>query len=109
MSFDPRRRQLLKTLVVAASTLPFASRLGPAFAAGAVPVDEALFPQWLASGDPRPDRVLLWTRVPGAGDVAVRLQVALDAGFERLVVYVCGLGNIRDAIPYPRAPGSAEF
>jgi asparaginyl-tRNA synthetase len=30
-------------------------------------------------------------------------------GFERLVVYACGLGNIRDAIPYPRAPGSAEF
>jgi len=30
-------------------------------------------------------------------------------GFERLVVYVCGLGNIRDAIPYPRAPGHAEF
>jgi asparaginyl-tRNA synthetase len=30
-------------------------------------------------------------------------------GFERLVVYVCGLGNIRDAIPYPRVPGSAAF
>ncbi|HEY0232764.1 MAG TPA: asparagine--tRNA ligase [Dokdonella sp.] len=30
-------------------------------------------------------------------------------GFERLVCYVCGLANIRDAIPYPRAPGSAEF
>lgn len=30
-------------------------------------------------------------------------------GFERLVVYVCGLTNIRDAIPYPRVPGSAEF
>ena len=30
-------------------------------------------------------------------------------GFERLVVYVCGLSNIRDAIAYPRAPGSAEF
>lgn len=30
-------------------------------------------------------------------------------GFERLVVYVCGLSNIRDAIPYPRAPGNAEF
>lgn len=30
-------------------------------------------------------------------------------GFERLVVYVCGLANIRDAIPYPRAPKSAEF
>ena len=30
-------------------------------------------------------------------------------GFERLVVYVCGLSNIRDALPYPRAPGQAEF
>ncbi len=30
-------------------------------------------------------------------------------GFERLLVYICGLGNIRDAIPYPRAPGTAEF
>ena len=30
-------------------------------------------------------------------------------GFERLVVYVCGLSNIRDSIPYPRAPGNAEF
>ncbi|WP_426806286.1 amino acid--tRNA ligase-related protein, partial [Stenotrophomonas sp. SrG] len=30
-------------------------------------------------------------------------------GFERLVVYGCGLGNIRDASPDPRAPGSAEF
>ncbi len=30
-------------------------------------------------------------------------------GFERLLVYICGLANIRDAIPYPRAAGSAEF
>jgi asparaginyl-tRNA synthetase len=30
-------------------------------------------------------------------------------GFERLLCYVCGLANIRDAIPYPRAAGSAEF
>jgi asparaginyl-tRNA synthetase len=30
-------------------------------------------------------------------------------GFERLLVYVCGLANIRDAIPYPRAAGTAEF
>jgi asparaginyl-tRNA synthetase len=30
-------------------------------------------------------------------------------GFERLVCYVCGLANIRDAIPYPRVPGHAEF
>jgi asparaginyl-tRNA synthetase len=30
-------------------------------------------------------------------------------GFERLLVYVSGLANIRDAIPYPRVPGSASF
>jgi asparaginyl-tRNA synthetase len=30
-------------------------------------------------------------------------------GFERLLVYICGLANIRDAIPYPRAPGTAAF
>ncbi len=30
-------------------------------------------------------------------------------GFERLIVYLTGLGNIRDAIPYPRAPHLAAF
>jgi asparaginyl-tRNA synthetase len=30
-------------------------------------------------------------------------------GFERLVVYVAGLSNIRDAIPFPRTPGHAEY
>ncbi|MCR9243844.1 MAG: asparagine--tRNA ligase [bacterium] len=30
-------------------------------------------------------------------------------GFERLLVYICGLANIRDAIPYPRVPGAAEY
>ena len=30
-------------------------------------------------------------------------------GFERLVLFVTGMTNIRDVIPYPRFPGSAEF
>ncbi len=30
-------------------------------------------------------------------------------GFERVVQWVTGLGNIRDCIPFPRTPGSAEF
>ncbi len=30
-------------------------------------------------------------------------------GFERLVLFVTGMGNIRDVIPYPRTPGNAEF
>ncbi len=30
-------------------------------------------------------------------------------GFERLLLYVTGMGNIRDVIPFPRAPKLAEF
>lgn len=30
-------------------------------------------------------------------------------GFERLVMYLTGVGNIRDVIPHPRTVGSAEF
>lgn len=30
-------------------------------------------------------------------------------GFERLVSYVTGVSNIRDVIPFPRAPGSANY
>lgn len=30
-------------------------------------------------------------------------------GFERLVLFVTGMSNIRDVIPFPRTPGHAEF
>ena len=30
-------------------------------------------------------------------------------GFERLIMYMTGISNIRDAIPFPRVTGSAEF
>lgn len=30
-------------------------------------------------------------------------------GFERIVQFMTGAGNIRDVIPFPRAPGSASF
>jgi len=30
-------------------------------------------------------------------------------GFERIVLFVTGMGNIRDVIPFPRTPGNAEF
>ena len=30
-------------------------------------------------------------------------------GFDRLLLYVTGMANIRDVIPYPRTPKSAEF
>ena len=30
-------------------------------------------------------------------------------GFERLILFVTGMANIRDVIPFPRTPGHAEF
>ena len=30
-------------------------------------------------------------------------------GFERLIIYLTGVENIRDVIPYPRTPGSCEY
>ena len=30
-------------------------------------------------------------------------------GFERLIMYVTGIENIRDAIPFPRTPRNCEF
>lgn len=30
-------------------------------------------------------------------------------GFERLIMYITGMGNIRDVIPFPRTTGNSEF
>ena len=30
-------------------------------------------------------------------------------GFERIILFITGMGNIRDVIPFPRTPGSAAF
>ncbi len=30
-------------------------------------------------------------------------------GFERLMLFVTGMGNIRDVIPFPRTPQNCEF
>ena len=30
-------------------------------------------------------------------------------GFERMLMFVTGVGNIRDVIPFPRTPGNADF
>jgi len=41
-----------------------------------------------------------WGSTPHAG---------FGLGFERLVMYLSGMENIRDVIPFPRTPGHAEF
>jgi asparaginyl-tRNA synthetase len=30
-------------------------------------------------------------------------------GFERLIMYITGMENIRDVIPFPRAPKTCDF
>ena len=57
--------------------------------------------------DPRLAEELWWYRdlrrygtVPHAG---------FGLGLERLLLYITGMDNIRDAIPFPRVPGSANF
>jgi asparaginyl-tRNA synthetase len=30
-------------------------------------------------------------------------------GFERILMYITGMTNIRDVIPFPRTTGSAQF
>jgi asparaginyl-tRNA synthetase len=57
--------------------------------------------------DPQVREELWWYRdlrrygsVPHAG---------FGLGFERLLNYVTGMENVRDAIPFPRTPGNASF
>ena len=86
-----RRRFLGIIGVTAVSAAMPAGRVLAAMAADAIRVSRAHFPQSVASGDPRPDQVLLWTRV--AFDALknnlprhLRVQVADDAGFTALRV-----------------------
>ena len=30
-------------------------------------------------------------------------------GFERIIMYITGISNIRDVIPYPRTVGNADY
>lgn len=55
---------------------------------GGTPPARFQYPQGVASGDPRPDSIILWTRVIGADDAAVpvRVQLARDDAFTQLLV-----------------------
>ncbi|MFJ9078073.1 alkaline phosphatase D family protein [Streptomyces sp. NPDC102278] len=89
---NPRRRTVVLGAAAAAALAPIATLgLSPAHAAETAPA----FPHGVASGDPLPDGVLLWTRVtpspeavPGSGlgpDTAVGWEVAEDRDFARIV------------------------
>lgn len=77
----------------------------------------------IVGGSQREERLdVLEARIQEAGMPAEELWWYLDLrrygtvphagfglGFERLVQFMTGMGNIRDVIPFPRAPLSAEF
>ena len=85
---DISRRQFLKAIVVSAGTLEACSsdieRPAPS-----IPEDTSrYFPQSVASGDPRPDSVVLWTRVEdddSAADRRLTVEVGLDPVFTVMI------------------------
>ena len=44
-----------------------------------------------------------------ARNVAAAGVSGFGLGLERIILFITGMGNIRDVIPYPRTPGNAEF
>lgn len=84
------RREFLRTVVVSAGAASVAPGALVACGEDAGPTRprEEVFPQSVASGDPRPGSVVLWTRaVPEdeATDAAVTLEVGTDAELASLV------------------------
>ncbi|MEJ8835315.1 alkaline phosphatase D family protein [Ramlibacter sp. AN1133] len=73
-------------VIGAGSALALASTFGLGACGGGGDVDEDPFGYGVASGDPLPDRVIIWTRANRLSE-AVQLQweVALDASFSTLV------------------------
>src|SRR5919107_1783589 len=72
------RRTLLRVAGLSAGASVVAATLPEPAGAAA----DAVFRHGVASGDPLPGGILLWTRVSGAdGPVAVEWQLAADAAF----------------------------
>ncbi len=91
-TFD--RRTILRSIVVLGAASAFTGCGDEGETTGGADETARRFPQGVASGDPRQATVILWTRAlnPGStGDLALRLEVALDSAFSRLVVQKDGL------------------
>lgn len=87
MTAQTRRSLVARAAAIGATlALPRAARA----AASAWTERRDLFPEGVASGDPEPDSVILWTRRPYADRAAARLkaEIALDAEFKRVVATV---------------------
>jgi len=83
------RRRFLSGTALSVAAAPLAEWVRPvdvAAAEQAARLTAPVFRHGVASGDPRSDRVLLWTRVSGAtGEVAVRWTLAANPTLTRVV------------------------
>lgn len=83
------RRRFLSLSAATLGATPIADLVRPTAASaqtGAAPARGSAFRHGVASGDPRTDRVIIWTRVSGAAaEVPVRWTVAANQAFTRVV------------------------
>jgi alkaline phosphatase D len=80
----PDRRRFLLTAAALGASAAWGVRAAPSRVGWTERRD--LFPQGVASGDPAPDSVILWTRRPGEGAaVPLTCELAEDEGFRRVV------------------------
>ncbi|UJR85795.1 alkaline phosphatase D family protein [Sandaracinus amylolyticus] len=82
------RRRFLKTVVVSAGAVTLGGSLSGCGDDGGDGDPSGTFPQSIASGDPRADAIVLWTRVTPADasvDAPLTLELALDERFSMLV------------------------
>jgi asparaginyl-tRNA synthetase len=60
----------------------------------------------MAAHDISPDDYAWYADLRRYGSVP---HAGFGLGFERMLMFVTGVANIRDVIPFPRTPGNAEF
>ncbi len=82
------RRQFLASAAALGATAAWAAPSGRETKVAWREVREA-YPEGVASGDPFPESVVLWTRHPGSSASAAKLvvEVAEDAAFRRVIVH----------------------
>jgi alkaline phosphatase D len=92
------RRTILQSVVAVAATTAFGCSDEETTEQQAA-ASRKFFPQSVASGDPRPDSVVVWTRAVNgdqAGNVSLTLEVSKEEGFGNLVLQQAGLTALAD-------------
>ncbi|WP_437735100.1 alkaline phosphatase D family protein [Sorangium sp. So ce1335] len=96
-----KRRDFLRATLVTAGTLAVPACGGPEIIdpvldPRALTDGAEFFPQSIASGDPRPDSVILWARVQdGEEDLDLEVEVATDAEFTQRVALDDGQAKVK--------------